>query len=189
MAEQVEASELDRWAVMKVLFAEGKSFPDMLPVLSDLGLIECKKEHRQRKGRDGATVCATCEMTISQGWRRGLSRLSETEAIASEVLGAWIEAHEFIARTCRERTIQTVKITTTRTENVDGKAVVSVTVREETRVNQGLLRLLSETQDKIARATGVDLDDPEALAPVPRSKVRVTRATGVGPGRGDGAVN
>lgn len=189
MALAIEDSEMDRWDVIKVLYAEGKSFPEMLPVLVELGQIECKNEHRKRKGRDGATVCATCEMTVSQEWRRGLARLSETEAIASEVMGGWIEAHLFIAKTCRERTIQAVKITTTRTETIDGAAVSTVTVREETRVNHGLLRLLSDTQDKILRATGVDIDDPDALATVPRSKVRVTRSTGAGTGRGDGAVN
>jgi hypothetical protein len=189
MDSETEAPELDRWEVIKVLYAEGKSFPEMLPVLADLGLLTCGNSHRKRKGRDGEEVCATCEKAIWMQWRRGLARLSETEAVANEVLGGWIEAHLFIAKTCRERTIQAVKVTTKRTESIDGKDVATITVREETRVNTGLLRLLSETQDKILRATGVDIDDPDALDKVPRSKVRVNRSTAVGPGRGDGAVN
>jgi hypothetical protein len=189
MAIEIQIQDEDRWQVMRVLFAEGKTFAEMLPVLGEHGLLECLKTHRKRRGRNGEEVCATCEDTIGRDWRRGLARLSETEAVANEVMGAWIEAHLFIAKTCRERTIQSVKITTTRTESIDGKDVATVTVREETRVNQGLLRLLSETQDKILRATGVDIDDPDALAHVPRSKVRVNRSTGTGAGRGDGAVN
>lgn len=190
------AAELDRWHAVKIFYAEGMTFAAMVPLLHEAGLLDCQKSHRQRRGRGGEMICATCEDTTGQTWRRGLARLGEEEANAFEVRGAWIEDHEFIIRTCRERCIQHVKITTTRTEQVtrtetiDGATITKevpstiTTVREEVRINQGLLRLLSETRDKITRMTGIDVDDPESMEKVPRGKVHVNRA-----GTGNGAVN
>jgi hypothetical protein len=200
MADVVPEVEIDRWQAIKEHYAEGMTFAAMVPLLRDAGLLDCQKGHRQRRGKNGTTVCATCENTATQTWLRGLARLGEVEANALEVRGAWIEDHEFIIRTCRERCIQRVRITTTRSEmvartvTVDGVETVSevpstiTTVREEVRINQGLLRLLSETRDKITRMTGIDLDDPEAMEKVPRGKVNVNRS-GPAAGSGERPVN
>lgn len=155
MAAEHEASESDRWQVIKVLFAEGKTFPEMIPILGELGLLECKKDHRTRRNRDGSSVCATCEMTISQQWRRGLARLTEQEADVLAVKGAWIEAHEFIRDTCRKRCIKVHRHEVTR---VLPDGTQETTVDEHTTVNLGLLRLLAQVSDKLARVAGVDVE-------------------------------
>jgi hypothetical protein len=160
MATETEHSERDRWQVMKVMRAEGKEFAEMVPALIDLGLLECRTGHRTRVTGKGATVCATCEGTISQDWRRGLARLTEQEADALAVKGAWIEAHEFIRDTCRKKAVTLARKTVTRTE---GEAKIT-TVTEWWQINNGLLRLMADVSDKLARVAGVTVD---AVAPQP----------------------
>lgn len=172
---------------MKVMRAEGLPWYEISAILIEEGLLECHTDHRSRTlgaKAGGGQVCETCDNTARQQWKRYLPRLSEDEADVMEVRWEWIEAHRFIAKTCRARYIQTARITTTKTELIAGKEVETKTVREEVRINTDLLRLLSATEDKIARFAGVDIDDPESVDPVPRGKVNVNRATA-----GNGAVN
>lgn len=164
--EQLADLELDRFTVMRVLRAERFSFPAMIPVLVELGLLECHDDHRFRVRRDnGESVCISCENNLAVFWKRGLARLGEKAIDPKEAKGAWFEDHEFIMQMCRENAIGPAKRTTTRTtetvEIVEGKEVKTTnTVRNVTEfrvINHGLLRLLSDVRDKMARVGGFNV--------------------------------
>lgn len=166
MTEPLAELDLDRWTVMRVLRAERYSFPAMIPVMIEMGLLECQDDHRFRVRRDNSeTVCVTCENTLLVYWRRGLAKLGEKTIDPTEAKGAWFEDHEFIMQMCRENAVGPAKRTTTRTtevvEIVDGKEVKTTnTVRNvaEFRViNPALLRLLSDVRDKMARVAGFNV--------------------------------
>lgn len=207
MSELLPGVELDRWRALKVLKGEGLRWGEIATRLQKLGLLSCPNcsdPAYQRRNLRGETTCTTCETKIAHEWKRNLAKLSEDEADILEVKWAWLEAHEFIARTCRERHVQKVHVRTIRrtwiepvdgatwnvsintpegpreatvkaTDVVNSAKVVTETVREEMRIYPELLRLLSETRDKINRARGVDMEDPETLTPVDRKKTRVNR--------------
>lgn len=193
MAVTIETSESDRWHVLKVMHAEGMTFPEMLPVLFEHGLLVCQKDHRKRKGRDGATVCATCENTITVEWKRGLARLTETEADLLAVKGAWMDAHEFIDATCRRNIRVKRQATVTRTtevvQMVEGKEVVTrntvTTTSEEWRINVGLLKLLAEVRDKMARVGGMNVDRPAVGGTAPDIELHLHEIDGDSTGSAD----
>lgn len=166
MPEQIQDLELDRWTVMRVLRAERYSFPAMIPILAALGLVACQDDHRFRIRRDnGETVCVTCENTLLVSWRRGLVRLGEQTIDPHEARGAWFEDHGLIVQLCLENAVGPATSTTTRTtetvEVVDGREVKTTNtvrnVREFRVINAGLLRLLSDVRDKMARVTGFNV--------------------------------
>lgn len=191
MAEQIEIREQLRWRHMKALRYEGFDFVDMVKPLQALGLLECRNCEAgtpiTRTTATGDEICTTCEDTITQFWRRNLRRLATEEAEVLEVKGGWIEAHLYIAQTCRKNAVITAEVITERTENVERvetvngqevKTVVPVTVRtvrRERRVNLAAVRLLSEVHDKMAKMAGFDLADPDFDQPVPRKKLNVRR--------------
>lgn len=188
MTIAIQISDADRWQVLRVLFAEGRSFPEMLPVLYEHGLLVCQNGHRKRKGRDGDEICATCEDTIGQQWRRGLVKLSEDQAEALEVRGAWIEAHEFIAATCRRRYLRKVHHTTTRTTRFTRDVAGVPTLIEETttttsvseHVDVRLLRLLAQVRDKLARLAGMNVDKQAKRGKTPKLVLNVHEITSDG---------
>ncbi len=160
----------------------------MIPVLIELGLLECSDDHRVRVRRDnGETVCVTCETNLGNYWRRGLARLAESYAAmdVAEAKGAWFEDHEFIMAICREKAIRKAGNTTTRTnervEVIDGKEVAMrntvTTVRDEWIVDGGLLRLLGDVRDKMTRMAGLDVTDPTIGEKRPNPELHVHERT------------
>ena len=157
METETEHTALDRWQVMKAMRAEGKEFAEMVPLLGEMGLLACRTDHRSRVTGKGATVCSTCEDTISAQWRRGLTRLAETGGADDllEAKGSWIEAYTFIRDTCRKHAVVTRVRSVTRTKH-DG--TTETTETREAVVNGRLLRLLAQVSDKLARVAGVDVE-------------------------------
>ena len=181
-AEPLADLELDRWTVMRVLRAQRYTFSAMVPVLVSLGLIECQKDHRSRvRLGDGETICVTCENNLSVYWSRGLVRLGERSIDPKEAKGAWFEDYEFIMQMCRENAVGPAKRTTTRTtevvEIVDGKEVKTInTVRNVTEfktANHGLLRLLADVRDKMARVGGFNVAVSGDIEPTPTPELHI----------------
>lgn len=167
---------------MRVLRAERFSFSAMIPVLVSLGLLECSKEHRFRVRIETAdSVCVTCETNLGNYWRRGLVKLGEKTIDPTEVRGAWFEDHEFIMQMCRENAVGPAKRTTTRTtetiEVVEGKEVKTVNtvknVAEFRVINHGLLRLLSDVRDKMARVGGFNVERVGNAEPTPIPELHI----------------
>jgi hypothetical protein len=192
MAPRTNVTDADRFAVMKVMYGEGIAFVDMIPVLIALGLLECQDGHRSRPGRElGTTVCEGCENNLNQYWRRSLARMGAEELDRDEVKGAWLHDHVLIAEECIRRRVQHVVTETTHTAlDADGKEVVTTTVKRETKINIGAMRLLSEVRTKIARLSGLDVEDLDVVdAETQRSKVNVRRHGDSGNGSGERPVN
>lgn len=151
---------------MRLMFAEGLTYGEMVPRLATLGLVSCRNcengTPKTRVTRSKLEVCTTCEDTISQFWRRNLARLKPQEADALEIRWEWEEAHRFIARKCRAHCVTVTTIVTSRTEvSAEGNPVTVVTTRTEERLDKGAMRLLSLVHDKLARFGGQEIDEPD----------------------------
>jgi len=172
MDEPEVALDLDRGEAMIVLYAQGYSFADMVGPLTALRLLACQEQHRKRPQGDHL-VCATCENTLLVAWRRRMKALGATKEDLAEVKGMWFTAHNAVEQICAKRYLQEVVTETTRTETIDGKPVVTTTVKTETHIHVGLLRLWVDVRDKIARMSGLNVKNPASLRPIQRRLIRV----------------
>lgn len=174
MADTWEEVERLRFEQMKIFRVQKLSFADMVPRLRALELLSCQNcengTPRIRTTKSGKEVCRTCENTISVFWKRNVTRLSEDELDLLDARWEWLAGKKHIQRICLARHVQKVIITTTRSETVadaDGKPTTQdiVTTREETRIYPELLRLYDQIGDSIARASGINTEDPTSARP------------------------
>jgi hypothetical protein len=169
MADAEEPLDLSRTDVMWILHAEGRSFVEMIPPMTKLGLLVCHEDHQKRISW-GQEVCETCANTLRQTWKRYLARIGATKEDANEVRGKWLQAYETVAEICMRRYEQDIEVTTTRTQQmaitrlVDGQPVTTMepveitTTRRERKIHVALLRLYLEVRDKVARVNGLHID-------------------------------
>lgn len=172
MAEQGAEVDTDRASAMIVLYAQGLSFWEMIKPLNACGMLACQTTHRFRQTSHGA-VCVTCENTLFVSWRRHMKAIGATDADLAAVKGEWFTVHETVERICAQRAIQQVVVETTRTEVVDEKDVTVKTIRTETHINVGLLRLWVDVRDKIARMQGLNVKNPASSRKIQRRLMRV----------------
>ncbi len=170
MSEPENDLDLNRTDVMWILHAEGRTFPEMIRPLVQLGLLVCHPAHQKRVNQDGEEVCATCENTLCVTWSRYLKRIGATKEDADEVRGKWLHAYEEVAEICMKRYVQDVVVTTTRIETVTRTEVVNgatvttqtdtpiTTTRKETKIHVALLRLYLDVRDKVARVGGLNIE-------------------------------
>lgn len=161
--------EAERFYAIKVYRAAEYSWPEIIQFLIDDGLIECKNHRRFRPSKGAAEVCMTCEMTVTQFWRRNLQNLSDEEVSLLEVRWQFTEALEWSARMCRDHARRDIEdITEVTTIGEDGKPVTVRTIHRETKIDRGLLRLYAHLRERIAKVSGLDIEDPDPLAKTQR---------------------
>jgi len=189
MGDAPTQQEVDREQAMLLLYSQGYSFAAMVGPLHAFNLLKCDDLHRDRQDGRGGKVCATCENTIAATWRRHMARIGADKEEIAEVKGAWLTVHMLVEQICISRFASDVVTTETRTEIVDGQPVTTTTERREPRTNVGLLRLMCEVRDKMARMGGLNVKNPPSSRKVSRRLLAVTERTNEPDEHGDGPAN
>lgn len=186
-----------RYNRIKHLKVDRYQFVQMVPVLIEEGLLPEHGKHvtmptvvkGDRTLERSEEVCARCENTITQQWRRNVGTLSTDEVEFMEAKWTWIAEKERIIDICRRDFKSTERTMTVRRKRVVAKPgevwpitftdrngevqealipsehivgiafITETTETTQTVTYPKLLELASTVRNELARVAGLDIDE------------------------------